>query len=57
MKKDAAVIKALTLAGLRDEPELTLEQEDMLRRALDPEEQFLYDVERLFSKKNNNEQS
>lgn len=50
MSKDAAVIKALTQAGLRDEQELTPEQEEMLKRALDPEEQFLHDVEQLFTK-------
>lgn len=48
-KKDAAVIKALTQTGTRTEEPLTPEQEEMLRRALDPEEQYLYDVERLFS--------
>lgn len=48
--KDAAVIKALTQAGLRDDPQLSPEQEEMLKRALDPEEQFLHDVERLFNK-------
>ena len=46
--KDAAVIKALTQAGLRPEPELTPDQEELLKRALDPEEQYLYDIERLF---------
>lgn len=49
MKKDAAVIKALALAGLHKEQQLSPEQEEMLRRALDPEEQFLHDVEKLFS--------
>ena len=49
MKKDAAVIKALTQAGLRDEPELSPEQEELLQRALDPEKQFLHDVEKLFN--------
>lgn len=48
-EKDAAVIKALTQIGLRPEQELTPDQEELLKRALDPEEQFLYDVEQLFT--------
>ena len=48
MKKDAAVIKALALAGLREEPKLTPEQEQLLKQALDPEEQFAADVKRIF---------
>lgn len=50
MKKDAAVIKALTQAGIRPEQELTPEQEEILQRALDPEKQYFYDIEQLFSK-------
>lgn len=49
MDKDSAIIKALSDAGLRKEPELTPDQEEMLRIALDPELQFLDDVERLFT--------
>lgn len=52
MNKDSAVINVLTQVGLRKEPDLTPEQEEMLRRALDPEEQFLHDVEQLFQKQN-----
>ena len=48
-KKDAAVIKVLSDIGHTDEPELTPEQENQFARALDPEKQFLYDVERLFT--------
>ena len=48
-KKDAAVIKVLSDIGMTDEPELTPEQENQFSRALDPEKQFLYDVERIFS--------
>ena len=50
MNKDHAIIKALADINLRPEPELTPEQEDMLRLALNPEEQFLNDVERIFTK-------
>lgn len=48
-KKDAAVIKVLSDIGYTDESELTTEQENHLARALDPEKQFLYDVEKLFN--------
>lgn len=48
-KKDAAVIKVLSDIGMTDEPELTPEQENQFARALDPEKQFLYDVEKLFN--------
>jgi hypothetical protein len=48
-KKDAAVTKVLSDIGFKDEPELTPEQEELLKRALDPEEQFLHDVEKLFN--------
>lgn len=51
--KDAAVIKALAELGIHKQPDLSPEQEDMLKRALDPEEQFLHDVEKLFSKPSN----
>lgn len=50
-EKDAAVIKALELANLRDERELTPDEEDILKRALDPDEQFFHDVEKLFTPK------
>lgn len=50
-KKDAAVEKVLADIGFREEPDLTPEQEEILQRALDPEEQFLYDVEQLFKDK------
>ena len=46
--KDAKVIKALADLGLRPEEELTPDQEEMLKKALDPHEQFLDDVESLF---------
>ena len=48
-KKDSAVIKALAELGLRKEKELSPEEEEALKRALDPEEQFLDDVQRLFT--------
>ena len=47
--KDAAVIKALAELGLRQEVPLTPEQEDMLRRALDPYEQYLEDIVKVFT--------
>ena len=47
--KDAAIIKVLSDVGYTDEPELTPEQEEQFERALDPEKQFLHDVERLFT--------
>lgn len=51
MKKDAAVEKILHELGLKQEPELTPEQEELYNRATNPEEQFFYDVERLFASK------
>lgn len=50
-KKDAEITKALAELGLRNEPELTPEQELDLRRAINPEDTFLDDVERLFKDK------
>ncbi len=47
--KDAATIKVLVDIGYTKSPELTPEQEEHLERALDPEKQFLHDVERLFN--------
>lgn len=49
--KDAAAIKALAELGLRKEIPLTPEQEQLLRQALDPHEQYLADIERLFTQK------
>lgn len=49
-KKDAAIIKALAELGLKDDPELSPEQEEQLRIASDPELQYLQDVEDLFAK-------
>lgn len=48
-KKDCAIEKVLAELGLRDEPELTPEQEEMLQRALDPEKEYLHQVKKLFS--------
>jgi hypothetical protein len=48
--KDSAVLKALAELGLKKEPQLTPDQEELLKQALDPEEQFLADVEKLFTK-------
>ncbi len=49
MNKDSAVVLSLAELGLLSDQELSPEQEEMLKRALDSEEQFLYDVENLFS--------
>ena len=48
--KDAHVQKILAELGLKQEPELTPEQEELFRIALDPEEQFLHNVKKLFTK-------
>ena len=50
MNNDSIIIKTLTDLELRDSPTLTPEQEEMLRLALNPEEQFLTNVEKLFKK-------
>lgn len=47
-KKDAVVIKVLADVGLSKDTQLSPEQEEILRRAIDPEEQFMYDIEQLF---------
>lgn len=51
-EKDAAVIKTLAELGLRKEEPLTPEQEQLLKRALDPYEEFLAQVEQLFCEQN-----
>lgn len=48
--QDAAVIKALAELGLSKEPVLSPAEEEMLARALDPEKEFLHNVEKLFNK-------
>ena len=48
-KKDAAITKVLSDLGLRDEPELTPDELKRLETALDPELQYLQDVEDLFT--------
>lgn len=48
--KDAAVIKALAELGLREEIPLTPEQEQLLKQATDPEEDFYSNIEKLFPK-------
>lgn len=47
-EKDAAVIKALSELGLRKEIPLSPEQEQLLRQALDPHEQYLADIQKIF---------
>jgi len=51
MTKDLEVIKALAELGLRKEPELDSDQLEMLKRAQNPEDFFLDDVEKLFKEK------
>ncbi len=48
-EKDAAVIKALSELGLRKEDALTPEQEQLLKQALDPHEQYLTDLLKIFN--------
>lgn len=48
---DTVIIKVLAELNLRKEPELTSEQEEMLKRAQNPEALFLDDVENLFKRK------
>ncbi len=50
MNKDLEVIKALAELGLRKEAPLTLEQEKMLQLALDPNEQYLEDLLKIFKR-------
>lgn len=51
MSKDANVIKALAELGLRKEVELTPDQEEILKTALDPEEQELQDMLNILNHK------
>lgn len=47
-KQDASVIKILTDLGLRKDPILTPDQEEVLKQATDPEEKFYADIVRVF---------
>ena len=47
-KKDTAITKALAELGLREESELTIEEEEKFLTALDPELVFLREVQDLF---------
>ena len=49
-EKEAAILKALAELGLHNEPKLTADQENMLKRALDPEEEYLHQVEQIFQR-------
>jgi hypothetical protein len=49
-EKDAAIKKVLAELGLKEEPELTPEQEELLKTALDPKEQELADMLRVLQK-------
>lgn len=48
-EKDFKIIKALADLELHKEQPLTPEQEQLLKQALDPEEKFLSDVEKIFN--------
>jgi len=50
MNKDAHVHKIMAELGLKDEPELSPEQEELLKTALDPEEQELADMLKVLKK-------
>lgn len=50
MNKDAKVQQILYELDLKQDEPLTPEQERLLEQALDPEQQFLSDVQRLFEK-------
>jgi hypothetical protein len=55
MKKlNARIIKSLTELKLRGDVELTPEQEEMFQRAIDPNKEYLHQVEKLFLKKKTN---
>lgn len=45
--KDAAVIAILTELGLRKEPELTADQEQLWKQAMNPDEQLLADMKKF----------
>jgi len=47
-EKDATIQKVLAELGLKEEPELSPEQEELLKTALDPELQRLASIEKLF---------
>jgi len=49
-KKDTAITKALTELGLREETELTIEEEEKFLTALDPELTYLLEVEELYER-------
>lgn len=54
-EKDAIVIKTLAELGLHKEVPLTSQQQKLFNRAIDPEEEFLAQVEELFHINENNE--
>lgn len=49
-EKDAHVKKVLAELGLKDEPQLSPEQEELLKQALDPELQYQADIIKIFQK-------
>lgn len=49
-EKDAAVIKALAELGFHKDEPLTPEQEMLFKRAVDPEEEFLHQVQQIFKR-------
>ncbi len=49
-EKDAEVYKALVELGLYKEIPLTPDQEMLFKRAVDPEEEFLHQVQQIFQR-------
>lgn len=47
-EKEASIYKIFAELGINNEPKLSPEQESLLKAALDPEEQFVQDVKRIF---------
>lgn len=54
MNKDIKIQQILLEMGFKKPKTLSEDQEEQLKRALDPEEQFLHDVEQLFSGRKDN---
>lgn len=49
-EKDVAVIKSLAELGLYKEIPLTSDQELLFKRSIDPEEEFLHQVQQIFQR-------
>lgn len=51
-EKDAATLAVLASLGLREEPKLTPEQEQLYKQATDSQEQYYADLLRIFTPRN-----